>query len=103
MKRDFWKVIKYTTGEVVSGIYIMLLVEDTLIHSNCMWDYWMIGLTLVVYSLKFLSHTHNSYQTAFGVHEMHGQMHPNYCQTSFLLVIEIYSSLAYFMMTEPFP
>ena len=25
-------------------------------------------------------HTYNSYLTVIGVHEMHGRMHPNYCQ-----------------------
>ena len=40
MKRDLWKVRKYTTGEVVSGIYIMLLVEDTLILYVGLLDDW---------------------------------------------------------------
>ena len=48
-----------------------------------------------------LSDTHNSYLTAFGVHEMHGQMHPNYSQISILLVVDLCSSLAYVMMTQP--
>ena len=30
-------------------------------------------------------------------------MHPNYCQTTILLVVELCSSLAYFIMTQPLP
>ena len=32
----------------------------------------------------------------FGMHEMHGQMHPNYCQITILLVVDLCSLLAYF-------
>ena len=46
---------------------------------------------------------HNSYLTVIGVHEMHGRMHPNYCQITILLVVDLCSSLAYFMMTQPLP
>ena len=46
---------------------------------------------------------YNSYLTVFGVHEMHGRMHPNYCQITILLVVDLCSSLAYFMMTQPLP
>ena len=48
-------------------------------------------------------HTYNSYLTVIGVHEMHGQMHPNYCQITILLVFDLCSSLAYFTMTQPLP
>ena len=49
-------------------------------------------------------HTYNSYLIVIGVHEMHGQIHPNYCQITILLVIDLCSSLAYFMMTRsPLP
>ena len=34
---------------------------------------------------------------------MHGRMHPNYCQITILLVVDLCSSLAYFMMTQPLP
>ena len=34
---------------------------------------------------------------------MHGQMHPNYWQITILLVVDLCSSLAYFMMTQPLP
>ena len=34
-----------------------------------------------------------------GVHERHGQMHPNCCQITVLLVVDLCSSLAYFMIT----
>ena len=30
-------------------------------------------------------------------------MHPNYCQITILLVVNLCSSLAYFMMTHPLP
>ena len=30
-------------------------------------------------------------------------MHPNYCQVTILLVVDLCSSLAYFMMTQPLP
>ena len=46
--------------------------------------------------------THNSYLTVIGVHEMHGRIHPNYCQITILLVVDLCSSLAYFM-THPLP
>ena len=45
----------------------------------------------------------NSYLPVIGVHEMHGQMHPNYWQITILLVVDLCSSLAYFMMTQPLP
>ena len=32
---------------------------------------------------------------------MNGQMHPNYFQITILLVVDLSSSLAYFMMTQP--
>ena len=34
---------------------------------------------------------------------MHGRMHPNYWQIIVLLVVDLSSSLAYFMMTQPIP
>ena len=34
---------------------------------------------------------------------MHGRMHPNYWQITILLVVDLCSSLAYFMMTQPLP
>ena len=45
----------------------------------------------------------NSYLPVIGVHEMHGRMHPNYWQITSLLVVDLCSSLAYFMMTQPLP
>ena len=53
-------------------------------------------------------HVHNSYLPvigvhSIGVHEMHGRMHPNYWQITILLVVDLCSSLAYFMMTQPLP
>ena len=38
-----------------------------------------------------------------GGSEMHGRMHPNYCQKTILLVVDSCSSLAYFIMTHPLP
>ena len=43
------------------------------------------------------------YLPVIGVHEMHGRMHPNYCQITILLVVDLCSSLAYSMMTQPLP
>ena len=34
---------------------------------------------------------------------MHSQMHYNYCQITILLVVDLYSSLAYFVMTHYLP
>ena len=34
---------------------------------------------------------------------MHGRMHPNYWQITILLVVDLCSSLGYFMMTQPLP
>ena len=48
-------------------------------------------------------HLHNSYLPVIGVHEMHGRMHPNYCQITILLVVDLRSPLVYFMMTQPLP
>ena len=47
--------------------------------------------------------TYNSYLPVIEVHEMHGRMHPNYWQITILLVVDLCSSLAYFMMTQPLP
>ena len=33
--------------------------------------------------------TNNSYLAVIGVHEMHGRMHPNYCQITILLVVDL--------------
>ena len=49
------------------------------------------------------THTQNSYLPVIGVHEMHGRMHPNYWQITILLVVDLYSLLAYFMMIQPLP
>ena len=48
-------------------------------------------------------HVHNSYLPVIGVHEMHDRMHPNYWQIIILLVVDLCSSLAYFLMTQPLP
>ena len=45
----------------------------------------------------------NSYLPVIGVHEMHGRMHSNYWQITILLVVDLCSSLAYFMMIQSFP
>ena len=34
---------------------------------------------------------------------MHGRMHPYYWQITILLVVDLCSSLGYFMMTQPLP
>ena len=48
-----------------------------------------------------ISVVYNSYLPVIGVHEMHGRMHPYYWQITILLVVDLCSSLAYFMMTQP--
>ena len=48
-------------------------------------------------------YTYNSYLPVIGVHELHGRMHPNYWQITILLVVDLCSSLAYFMMTQTLP
>ena len=37
------------------------------------------------------------------MHEIHGRMHPNYYQITILLIVDLCSSLAYFMMTHSLP
>ena len=49
------------------------------------------------YVYMYMVHVHNSYLPVIGVHEMHGRMHPNYWQITILLVVDLCSSLAYFM------
>ena len=44
-----------------------------------------------------------SYLPVIGVDEMHGRMHPNYWQITILLVVDLCSSLAYFVMTHLLP
>ena len=46
---------------------------------------------------------YNSYLPVIGVHEMHGRMHPNYWQITILLVVDLCSSLADFIMIQPLP
>ena len=60
-------------------------------------------LRLCVCGVYCMSCAYNSYLTVIGVHEMHGRMHPNYYQITILLVVDLCSSLAYFMMTQPLP
>ena len=49
------------------------------------------------------TYLHNSYLTVIRVYSTMHLMHPNYCQISILLVVDLCSLLAYFMMTQPFP
>ena len=73
-------------------------------------DSGMLGETLLIreivstglssYRLLIIN---NSYLPVIGVHEMHGRMHPYYWQITILLVVDLCSSLAYFMMTHPLP
>ena len=58
---------------------------------------------MCVYNIMHLSVYSISYLPVIGVHEMHGRMHPNYWQITILLVVDLCSSLAYFMMTQPLP
>ena len=43
----------------------------------------------------------NSCLTVIGVHEMHGRVHPNYCQITILLVVDPLSSWDYLVMIHP--
>ena len=48
-------------------------------------------LQMIMHGLICLMITHKhaySYLTVIGVHEMHGLMHPNYCQITILLVVD---------------
>ena len=67
--------------------------------------YYCVCFTLPCMACNvFLTVANISYLTVIGVHKMHGQMHPNYCQMTILLVVDLCSlcsSLAYFMMTQP--
>ena len=56
-----------------------------------------------MYSVCTTVHVYNNYLPVIGVHEMHGRMHPNYWQITILLVVDLCSSLAYFMTTQPLP
>ena len=47
--------------------------------------------------------TNNSYLPVIGVHEMYGRIYPYYWQITILLVVDLCSSLAYFMITQPLP
>ena len=58
-------------------------------------------MVIFVYVYKNIVDVYNSYLPVIGVHEMHGRMHPNYWQITILLVVDLCSSLAYFMMTQP--
>ena len=49
------------------------------------------------------AHAYDSFLIVIGVYEMHGRIHPNYYQITVLLVVDVCSSLAYFMMTHPLP
>ena len=53
-----------------------------------------------LHNATIIAIVHNCYLPVIGVH---GRMHPNYWQTTILLVIDLCSSLAYFVMTQPLP
>ena len=67
----------------------------------------MCTTTLMYYVRQILcTHTlynYSSYMTLIEVHEMHGRVHPSLCHVTDLLVVDLCSSLAYFMMTHPLP
>ena len=68
-------------------------------HGMCVYTQYMY----LHAQMTSYSHAHNSYLPVIGVHEMHGRMHPNYWQITILLVVDLCSPLAYFMMTQPPP
>ena len=69
----------------------MIIIQLLDINSVC---------THTIMHTQYHTHTHSSYMTSIGVHEMHGRVHPNKCHVT---VVDLCSSLAYFMMTHPFP
>ena len=50
-----------------------------------------------------LLHAHSSHMTLIGVHEMLGRVHRKQCNVTDLLVVDLCSSPAYFMMTHCLP
>ena len=69
----------------------------------CMLAHVYICMCACVCLVWGYTHTYNSYLPVIGVHEMRGRMHPNYCQITILLVVDLCSSLASFMMIQPLP
>ena len=81
-------------------------------NSSCHWillgeniAQWCVCINLVCVCVCAYTHIlyyvhivcmHNSYLTVIGVHEMHGRI-------TILLVVDLCSSLAYFMMIQPLP
>ena len=87
-----WKAFHY-----LSGFYC--IVGYMYAPCKCTWadtGPWLgIGRTYQV--------SYNSYLPVIEVHEMHGWMHPNYWQITILLVVDLCSALAYFMMIQLLP
>ena len=50
---------------------------------------------MCVYNIMHLS--------VYSINNSYGRMHPNYWQITILLVVDLCSSLAYFMMIQPLP
>ena len=50
--------------------------------------YMCVCAYMYMYMYVIVNHVHSSYLTVIGVHEMHGRMHPNYCQITILLVVD---------------
>ena len=73
---------------------------DLCLCTSTLYTLW-VGISCL--SLYTCTCIHNRYLPVIGVHEMHGRMHPNYWQITILLVVDLCSSLAYFMMTQPLP
>ena len=93
-----------------SAIYHILLMLHSyiivwnrfVIHSYIL---WYKNKPLAMHSVKIIHcHTQNKIiLLLYIIIILHGRVHPNYCQITILLVVDLRWSLVYFMMTHPFP
>ena len=78
--------------------YSIILANEFEMRATPYRTYW-----LVHYIVHMHTNMYNSYLPVIGVHEVHGRMHPNYCQITIMLVVDLCSLLVYFMMIHPLP
>ena len=100
MHPNYWQITILLVVDLCSSLSYFMMTQPLPIAGKLP----IKTLQLVARQLPTNTHTHtythNSYLTVIGVHEMHGRMHPNYWQITILLVVDLCSSLAYFMMTH---
>ena len=76
--------------------------DEIILHTHCgIAPYIFTNINMITLHSDMYTgtiSTHNSYLPVIGMHEMHGRMHQ-----TILLVVDLCSSLAYFMMTQPLP